>query len=425
MRGSSRSPTRSPRGSLAPLRPLRVLFLNDTARNGGPGRSLHTILKNLDPSVVYRAVVLPRPGVVSDLLADVCETIVYLPDLIENPIEPLGRAMRREDLDAPRVLQAVRGAGNVIKVGRALTSLSRLIRRGEFDLIYCNGTSADFAGATVGLMTNTPVLWHVRYTHVPDAVAGLHARLASSGAVKRIVCVSNAAAKLFPHCMEKVSVIHNAVDITELSPGSVSRGLARPELDIARGAFVFGAHGRVLPRKGFVEMLRAARIALDAMDVAERGRARFVIVGDTPEDIGTDHVEECRRLAEELGIASYVRFTGFVPDVRRYVRDFDVEIVASTYDDPLPRAVIEAMALGVPVIGTDVGGIGEMLAGGGGVLVPPSDDSALARAMLHYMRDDEGRTRDGIRGRERAVAEFDAKAHGVRIKDEISRAVFG
>jgi glycosyltransferase involved in cell wall biosynthesis len=413
----------SPR--LAPLRPVRVLFLNDTARNGGPGRSLHTILRHLDPSDVYRAVVLPRPGPVSDLLADVCETLVYLPDFVENPVEPLGRPMRRDDLDAWAALRATRALGNVYKMGRSLTALSRLVTRGAFDLIYCNGTTADFAGATVGLLTSTPALWHVRYTHVPDATRALHAHLAESHTVRRIVCVSRAAAKLFAHCPGKVSVVHNAVDTSELSPAVVRRGIARAELGLDEDAFVFGAHGRVLPRKGFVEMLRAAHVALGAMNEHERSRAHFVIVGDTPEDIGRDHVEECRHLARELGIERRVHFTGFRSDVRPYVRDFDIEIVSSVYEDPLPRAVIEAMALGVPVIGADVGGIGEMLVGGGGVLVPPGDVAALAQAMLSYMRDDASRKRDGVRGRERAVAEYDAREHAARIKTEISLAVFG
>ena len=50
------------------MAPYRVLFVNDTARNGGPGRSLHTILTFLDPRVIHRTVVLPRPGAVSELL---------------------------------------------------------------------------------------------------------------------------------------------------------------------------------------------------------------------------------------------------------------------------------------------------------------------------------------------------------------------
>jgi glycosyltransferase involved in cell wall biosynthesis len=308
----------------------------------------------------------------------------------------------------------------VIRMGRSLTALSRLVKRGETDLIYCNGTTADFAGATVGAMTGTPVVWHVRYTHVPPAMEGLHARLAASATVRRIVCVSQASARLFAHCMGKVSVIHNAVETS-----TVERGTARKELGLPGDAFIIGAHGRVLPRKGFIEMLRASRLALDAMSDAERDRTHIVVVGDTPTDIGHDHVEECRREATELGIARHVHFTGFRDDVRPYVRDFDVEVVSSVYDDPLPRAVIEAMALGVPVIGTDVGGIGELLAGGGGVLVPPRDAEALANAMLGYMRDERMRAAHGARGRERAVTEFDPHAHAQRIKQEILRAVFG
>jgi glycosyltransferase involved in cell wall biosynthesis len=411
--------------TLAPRRPLRVLFLNDTARNGGPGRSLYTLLSKLDPAEIYRAVVLPRPGPVSELLAGVCETIAFEPDFVENPVEPARRAMRREDLDAPLPLRSMRAAFNVVRMGRSMTSLSRLVLRGSFDLIYCNGTTADFAGASLGLMTGTPVLWHVRYTHVPEAIADVHARLASSRSVRRIVCVSRAAAKLFDHVRDKVAVVHNAVDTRELSPGAVPRGEMRRELGLRDDAFVFGAHGRVLPRKGFVEWLRASRRALDAMTPEERDRVFFVVVGDTPEDIGADHVAECKDLARTLGIERHVRFLGFRADVRPCLRDFDVEVVPSVYEDPLPRAVIEAMAFGVPVIGTTVGGIGEMLEGGGGVLVPPRDEAALAEAMLRYLRDPAACARDGAKGRERACAEFDATAHAARIREQIALAVFG
>jgi glycosyltransferase involved in cell wall biosynthesis len=415
---------RSAPRTLAPLRPLRVLFLNDTARNGGPGRSLYTILKHLDPSEVYRAVVLPRPGVVSDLLADVSETVMFLPDFVENPIEPVRRAMARRDFDAPAPLKGLRAAANVFKAGRSLTTLSRWVRSGGFDLIYCNGTSADFAGATVAAMTGVPALWHVRYTHVPPAVEGLHRRLAASDAVRRIVCVSGAAARLFDHCRDKVSVVHNAVDLDEFGP-DVPRGVLRRELGLGERDVVLGAHGRVLARKGFDVMLRAARRALDAMSEAERAHVRFVIVGDTPEDIAPNHLEECKALARSLELDPHVAFLGFRADVRPYVRDFDVEIVPSVYEDPLPRAVIEAMALGVPVIASEVGGVAEMLSEGEGTLVPPGDDETLAREMLRYAADPRLRREQGERGRARIVRDFDARAHGRRIRDEIASAAFG
>ena len=79
---------------------LRVLFINDTSRNGGPGRSLLYILKFLDPRVIHRSVLLPREGVVSALLRDrgVAEEFIFEPRIIENLVEPLTRAMRRVGL---------------------------------------------------------------------------------------------------------------------------------------------------------------------------------------------------------------------------------------------------------------------------------------------------------------------------------------
>ncbi len=264
-------------------RTVRVLFINDTARNGGPGRSLHSILKFLDPRVVHRAVVLPRDGAIAELLRrdGVADELIFEPNLVENPIEPWARPMERRDFDASAARKALRLAGNAVKATRAVARLSSLVRRGRFDLVYCNGTNADFAGGLLTRITGVPALWHVRYTSIPPAVAALHRGLSAGAGVRRIVCVSRSAAALFPHCPDKVAVIHNALDVADFDPARV-RGTLRAELGLARDAIVFGSHGRVLRRKGYIEMVRAARLALDAMSPEQRARAVFVVVGDTP-----------------------------------------------------------------------------------------------------------------------------------------------
>jgi glycosyltransferase involved in cell wall biosynthesis len=410
-------------------RSVRVLFINDTARNGGPGRSLHSILKFLDPDVVYRAVVLPRGGPIADLLArdGVADELCFEPDLVENPIEPWARPMERRDFEAAAPVKVVRLAGNVARVARAMARLAALVRRGRFDLIYCNGTNADFAGAFLAAVTRVPALWHVRYTSIPRAVAGLHWRLAAGRGVRRIVCVSHAAASLFPHCLGKVKVIHNALDVGHFNPARVE-GTLRTELGLASDAIVFGSHGRVLRRKGTVEMIRAARIALDAMSPVERGRVTFVAIGDTPEDFPVDHVEECRTLAAALGVADRFRMLGFRADVRPLVTDFDVAVVPSVYADPLPRAVIEAMAMGKPVVAFAVGGVVEMVRDDAGELVAfeaeheGASSAAIARladALVRYARDPALRERQGRAARERAVRDFDARAHARLIEREI------
>jgi glycosyltransferase involved in cell wall biosynthesis len=423
-KGEGHVPASPPRA--VPRRKVRVLFINDTARNGGPGRSLFYILRFLDPSVVHRAVVLPRPGIISELYADggVTEDLLFEPDLVENPVEPWDRPMAREDFEAPLPLQGVRAVGNVVRAGRAMARLTGVLRRGMFDLVYCNGTNADFAGGLLARTSGVPALWHVRYTSLPGAVRGVHDRLAASRGVARIICVSKASAGLFPHCPEKVRVIHNALDVAEFDGRGIAPRL-KAELGLAPDAVVFGSQGRILPRKGYVEMVRAARIAIDSMTADEKRRVHFAVLGDTPEDIRPDHVAECRALVRELHLDDKFTFLGFKVDVKPYVTDFDVAVVPSVYPDPLPRAVIESMALSKPVIAFDVGGVAEMLRGGeSGALVRgvPPDVEGLAAQYLRYLRDPALRAAHGRAGRARVERDFDGATQALRIQDEIVRA---
>ncbi len=410
---------------IVPARKVRVLFVNDTARNGGPGRSLYYILKFLDPAVVHRSVVLPRAGVISQLLAEgkVAEDLVFEPNLVENPIEPWNRAMTRTDFDAPLVVRGARLVGNIARGAWSLPRLTSLVRRGQFDVIYCNGTNADFAGGALGWSTEVPVVWHVRYTSIPGALSRVHRALSASPGVKRIVCVSKASAALFPHCSSKTRVIHNALDVAEFAPHAGVPTLRR-ELGLSARHVVFGSQGRILRRKGYVEMIRAARIALRTMTPDERQLCHFVVIGDTPEDMRPDHLVECRALAAELGVADKFSFLGFRVDVKPLVSDFDVAVVPSVYPDPLPRAVIESMALAKPVVAFDVGGVSEMLVHGEtGALVGgrPPDVEALAAELLRYMRDPGLRLRQGAAGRARVVRDFDGAQQAKKIQNEIVR----
>ncbi len=104
--------------------PLRVLFLNDTSRNGGPGRTLYFLLKFMDPANLHRLVVVPRDGFVAQMLREpgVAEDVRLEPGLIENPVEPWSRAIERGDFEAPLPLRALRA---VVNAGRAAAGMAR------------------------------------------------------------------------------------------------------------------------------------------------------------------------------------------------------------------------------------------------------------------------------------------------------------
>ena len=122
-----------------------MLFLNDTSRNGGPGRTLFTLLKFLDPAQVHRTVLLPREGVVADLLREgnAVEELLFEPNFVENAVEPWDRPIVREDFDASLRTRGIRAAGNVARGAAAVARMALTVKRGSYDLVFCNGTSAN------------------------------------------------------------------------------------------------------------------------------------------------------------------------------------------------------------------------------------------------------------------------------------------
>lgn len=394
---------------------LRVLFIHDTSRNGGPGRTILYILKFLDPEQIDRTVVIPREGIVSERIrsAGAAEAIVFEPDVVENIIEPQSRPIERRDFDAPLAMRVLRSFLNVHRATRGVLRLIKRVRRERYDVVFCNGTTANFVGGAIARLTNVPVVWHVLYPSVARPIRGLHAWLADSPNVRQIVCVSRATQPQFEHCRAKIRAVQTALDTDEFRAGAIVPAL-RIELGIGPEVVIFGSHGRILPRKGFFELIGAARSVIAQLSSDERDRCRFVILGDTPEDIQPDHLVECRALVHELGLDRWVQFVGFRPDVRPYVADFDVAVVPSVYEDPLPRAVMEAMALSKPVVAFSRGGIGEMIEDGvEGQLVggSPPDVDGLAAACLSYYRDKDKRQRHGSAGRHRIERDFDARRH--------------
>jgi glycosyltransferase involved in cell wall biosynthesis len=100
-------------------------------------------------------------------------------------------------------------------------------------------------------------------------------------------------------------------------------------------------------------------------------------------------------------------------------------VIPSIYQDPLPLAVLESMAMAKPVVAFDVGGMGEMITDGvSGRLAPgsPPDVAALAEACLNYFGDAALRQRHGAAGRTRIEQDFNARIHAQRIADELIRA---
>ncbi len=147
------------------------------------------------------------------------------------------------------------------------------------------------------------------------------------------------------------------------------RGPVREALGVAPDDFVWLGVGRLVPQKAWPDLLQAF-----ALTGPRGGGSRLVIAGGGPEE------SRLRALAERLQVASYVHLLGPRDDVPDLLAAADGLVLSSAYEG-LPNVVLEAMAAGLPVVATRVGGVPELVDDSTGLIVPPADPTALAAAM--------------------------------------------
>jgi glycosyltransferase involved in cell wall biosynthesis len=197
---------------------------------------------------------------------------------------------------------------------------------------------------------------------------------------------------------ERICVIHSAVEPPAGLPGGAGRSAARVRFGLADGAII-GVVAALERRKGHDVLLRALACLREAVP-----RLRCLICGDGSERASLE------RLADELGVRDVARFLGEQRQVADVLAALDVFVQPSRYEG-LGVALLEAMAAGLPVVASRVGGIPETVqAGRTGLLVPAEDPEALAAAITELLRDPDRAARMGAEGRKRVLAEFSMEA---------------
>jgi sugar transferase (PEP-CTERM/EpsH1 system associated) len=196
---------------------------------------------------------------------------------------------------------------------------------------------------------------------------------------------------------ERVSRICNGVDVRRFAPGADPS--PPPGLPFGAGDWLVGTVGRLEAVKDQVTLVRAFAHWL-ADDEAARQRARLVIVGDGPLR------PEVERAVAAAGLGQRVWLAGERADIPHLLSALDCFVLPSRAEG-ISNTLLEAMACGLPVVATEVGGNGELVAAGeSGKLVPPQDISALAQGIASYFHDPLRALAHGAAGRLRAEAEF-------------------
>ncbi len=285
---------------------------------------------------------------------------------------------------------------------RAAWRLWRLFRRERFDIVHTHCSKAGMVGRVAAWAARRPVRIHTphgppflqRVGPLKRALYKLLERaagrittvfIALSAFEERLLLDSGVAQP------GQVRLAHNDIEFRP-EPTDEDRRRGRRMLGVESDAFLVGAVGRLVEQKGHRFLVEAARRVVDA-----RPDARFVVAGEGPLRAALED-----RIGE-LALREHFRLLGQRDDVREWLPALDVFALPSLWE-AMPYTILEAHDAGLPIVASDVCGLGEFLPCG--VLVPPENPAALAEALLDLAANAEKRRALGRRGREFARERF-------------------
>ncbi len=296
---------------------------------------------------------------------------------------------------------SVRNPGRWWKANRELAH--DLLRRG-ISLVHCADVIAAHYVSPAGRMAGLPVLCHVRNRFEEITRRDRMFLWPAS----HFAFVSRDTWRRFGHRVgeRRGSVIYDGIDIPDVPAGS--RESVRAEFGIAPEAPVVGMVARIAPQKDHETLIRAAARIGDAIP-----GLRFLAIGDhSGAATYREHYAKLEATIRELGLEGRFVFTGHRSDVNRLMSAVDVFALV-THQEGLPLVILEAMAMGKPVIATGVDGIPEIVTDGvTGLLHRHGDDEQLAGQISSLARDPAERARLGEAGRRRVEADFTAAQFG-------------
>lgn len=315
-----------------------------------------------------------------------------------------------EGLVLPSRKVTMRNSGDV----RAIMRIINIVRKERIRLIIANSGREYWPAVVAAKITGAKVVF-VR--HQVDRIRKT-TRWLITHHVERVVAVSKAVQDALLQSgipPAKIEVIHNSLRLEQFNPLLIDREEVRRELGIASTDIVVGLVGKLDRGKGVFDALAALG------SVAKKHpNVRLLYVGDGPERLPLEEEARGKSLHE------MVIFAGVRRDIERMYAAMDIFTLPSTCEEAFGMVLIEAMAMGKPVIATRVGGIPEIVEHEvTGILIPPHDAPALADAVARYIENRQFAARVAAEGRKLVERNFSDEAMGDNFERVLSRAGAG
>lgn len=288
------------------------------------------------------------------------------------------------------------------RLPRTLPALDRLHRQQSFDLIHAHLPMTGILARIVGRWRGIPVVYTEHNLLERCHPATLWATRLTYGLNDLVFAVSrgvyDSIARFGLEKVTRVETLLNGVPVEQVRAEVHDLDELRRELGIPGGHLVVGTVAVLTQQKLLTDWLEVARTVAQ-----QRDDVTFLLVGGGPEEAAL------AARARALGLEDRVRMPGFRADGRRLMGLMDIYLMTSAYEG-LPIALLEAMALGKPVVSTAVGGIPEAVEGGSqGFLAPVGSVETLARHTLRLLEDAALRSELGRQGAERVERDFHSR----------------
>lgn len=375
-------------------RPIRVLYLDHVPRLSGAEQSLRDLVVGLCAGPVEPVVVLSGDGpLAAELRA--AGVLVRMVPMSRRMLETSRRTL------AARPFVAIARLGAFVAAGLRIWRLVREIRP---RLIHTNTLKMHLIAILPARLSHTPLVWHVRDILPKGWVRRAFIFCARFPTV--IIVPSRAVALGFGKrkrtIYRKLRLIPNGIPVQAYESRAAGKAL-RSELRV-NGAPLVGIVGRIAPWKGHEVFVHAAAMVAD-----RHPKARFAIIGGVlfPEN-DEPFARQLARLVADMRMEDRISFLGWRDPVQA-VSALDVLVHASTEPEPFGRSLLEAMAVGIPVVAAAGGAVSEILPPAAGLIIPPGRPEILADALDALLADRRMRERMGRAGKAIAHHYFDVR----------------
>ncbi|MCY4403371.1 MAG: glycosyltransferase family 4 protein [Candidatus Poribacteria bacterium] len=382
-----------------------ILYLDSGSGIGGGQRSLLLLLKMLDKErwTPYVGCLGNSPFASEVGKTDAHVVPLTLPEA-HNKTDKVQRFTIQDLLNDFRQL-------------RVIGQLHKAVRQHRIALIHANSLSVALLGGVVAKWNRIPILMHKRYATSYGILDKICEKL-----LQRVILVSEATRWDFAS-ETKQTLIYNGVDLDAFQATQAEVETLRTELfsgqngsghggENSKTRLVVGVVTRITPEKG-IHFLVKAMAKLKESVLSNSADVKLLIVGGPYFQKDYEYMASLKQETTDLGVADSVIFTGFLSDTRVVTSLLDIVLVPSIIPEACPRTIIEAMAVGKPVIATPLGGSKELVTSETGILVSPENAEEIASAITELATNQDRLVRMGKAARQRAEQLFSCQKNTI------------